>query len=757
MTTRPPARPGERSGPDLATELRHWDDERLADLLATRPDLGTPAPSSITALATRALSRPSVGRALGRLDRPTLTVAEALAVSADAQSPTSASTLSAALGFDTSDAVGTLLDRALACGCPEQLYAVAAVSEAIGTHPLGLGPSLAALDTDPRGWPTTTSAARSVMAGAPPGAERMLAALLWGPPVGTVSADLPPAATWLVQSRILHPLSATQLVLPREVGLALRAGRLARDVPTQPPLAGAEQRAEPTVAAESTRAAEDLLHQIAMLLTHWGSEPPAVLRSGGVGVRELRATAAALEVPTAQVALVVETAGMLGLIGHHHTDGGSRWAPTTTAQDWAAEPLADRWVQVVQEWLASPRTPWLVGTRTDKGTLRSALDPDLQRSWAPELRARLLGALAAWDPGEAPDAGALVEYLRWHSPRAAPPADTVTAMLGEFAGVGLLGAGALSASGRALAAGAGPAELQATFSADLPDEVSEFFIQGDLTGIVPGRPSADLAALLADVAEIEGRGAATTVRFTTESIRRALDAGGQAQEVLDRLRQYSVTGVPQPLEYLITDTARTHGRIRVARAGAVLHGSEDGALTALVSDPRLAHLRLRLIAPTVLLAGVEATEVLEALRHTGHSAALEGPDGQLITLATRTARAARPMPPPAVATSLTQDPAARQELVAQMRAGEDRARTLRAQNPGGADDPVHALETLRAAAGSGTSVDLVLAGVNGQPETRLVRPLSVAGGRVRVLDVDREAEITIAPHRIASVRVRQGG
>ncbi|WP_425552445.1 hypothetical protein, partial [Isoptericola halotolerans] len=53
------------------------EDELLA-LLAARPDLGTPAPSTLRSLAARAASRTSLDRALGHLDAGTLQVLEAL-------------------------------------------------------------------------------------------------------------------------------------------------------------------------------------------------------------------------------------------------------------------------------------------------------------------------------------------------------------------------------------------------------------------------------------------------------------------------------------------------------------------------------------------------------------------------------------------------------------------------------------------------------------------------------------------------------
>ena len=64
----------------LADALREWDDADLIELLRARPDLISPVPTDVAALAARAGSVPSVSRILDRLDRFALGVVEALAV-----------------------------------------------------------------------------------------------------------------------------------------------------------------------------------------------------------------------------------------------------------------------------------------------------------------------------------------------------------------------------------------------------------------------------------------------------------------------------------------------------------------------------------------------------------------------------------------------------------------------------------------------------------------------------------------------------
>src|SRR5690606_28030611 len=136
----------------------------------------------------------------------------------------------------------------------------------------------------------------------------------------------------------------------------------------------------------------------------------------------------------------------------------------------------------------------------------------------------------------------------------------------------------------------------------------------DLTAVVPGRPTAELAALLELASDVESRGAALTVRFGPESVRRALDTGLEAGALLERLREVSLTPLPQALEYLVTDTARRHGRLRVGGAAGYVRLPDEATTQALLADPRLAGLGLREVAPTVLVSAAGPAELLEALR-----------------------------------------------------------------------------------------------------------------------------------------------
>lgn len=764
-----PRTPGRRSATteQLATALAARTDAEIADLLAARPDLAGPVPPSLTAMAARASSRPSVERALALLDATELAVAEAAVALAPVRRPTTAA-LTRATGLPAQAAHARLHELGLLV----KDLPVAALTEALGPHPAGLGPDLGELDAllGPAEAPTTRAALRTAMAGAPESAVRTLEAMTWGPPVGT-AATLPEGAAWLVARGVLRALSPTQVVLPREVALAARGGLTHPVPPAAPDLADARRVPPPVVAAEGARAAEEVVRLVVALLQAWQHSPATVLRTGGVGVREVRRTAAALEVGEGDVALLAELAGMAGLLTQ---DGDEQvaWAPARTAADFLEDTVTERWAALAAAWLDSARTPWLVGTRSEQGTLRAVLEPTLERGWAAGLRTRVLAALASLPAGTAPTAAQVRALLAWERPRATAPEPTVAAVLAEAERIGLTGAGALTAAGRALLDGAPADDVAAALEEALPEAVGELLVQGDLTAVVPGRPVPELADLLGLCASVESRGSALTVRFTAESLRHALDTGYGADELLAGLAGYSRTPLPQPLEYLVRDTARRHGQVRVGAAGAYLRVDDAGAVAGLLGDPALRALRLRTIAPTVLVSPVHPGDVLDVLREAGLAPVLEGSDGAVVLdlgpggtgaprRGGRSGRGTRrtaglPTYPGAAPTTYLRrtPPTELGPVVARMRAGEEQARRDAVRHAGDAPpatDPVHALAVLREAARAGTPVEMVVVGALGKPERRRVQPVSVDGGRVRATDLERDTELTVAVHRISAV------
>ena len=91
----------------------------------------------------------------------------------------------------------------------------------------------------------------------------------------------------------------------------------------------------------------------------------------------------------------------------------------------------------------------------------------------------------------------------------------------------------------------------------------------------------------------------------------------------------SRTPVPQPLTYLVDDTARTYGTVRVGHAEAFLRADDEAALSELLAHPQAASLGLRRIAPTVVISTTPLDVLLPRLRELGAAPVVEAPDGSL--------------------------------------------------------------------------------------------------------------------------------
>ncbi|MFJ7414514.1 helicase-associated domain-containing protein [Streptomyces sp. NPDC098077] len=134
-------------------------------------------------------------------------------------------------------------------------------------------------------------------------------------------------------------------------------------------------------------------------------------------------------------------------------------------------------------------------------------------------------------------------------------------------------------------------------------------------------------------------------------MRRALDTGRTADAIAADLGAVAVGTLPQPLSYLINDSARTHGRVRIAPAACVIHGEEAALLAELVTHRKLAALGLRVLAPTVLVSRTPLDKTLAALRAAGYAPVAERADGTVRVEKTRRRRAAAPVPVPHSQTS----------------------------------------------------------------------------------------------------------
>ncbi|WP_346138695.1 helicase C-terminal domain-containing protein [Streptomyces coeruleofuscus] len=836
----------------LAEALRGRDDVSLGALLRSRPDLITPVPTDLTQLATRAGTRASVVRALERLDRFTLQTAEALAVAAD---PATYDALLGLMAGDDADpavvqalphALGVLREQALVWGGDDRLRLVRTARELLAPSPqhpspTGLGPTVqeATAGMSPgriqeivtaAGLPSTHDSVSAVtsltglftnrrrmaalLAEAPADSLDVLERLVWGPPYGQVTADPAPRLRWLLDRGLLLPTAPGTVVLPREVALHLRRG-LAHQTPEPvPPAVEAAAVHHPQV-VDSTAAGQayTALATVEELLKDWDEGGPAVLRAGGLSVRDLKRTAVALDVPEPVAAFWVELAYAAGLIAPDG-EADERYAATPAYDEWLELPAPERWSRLVTAWLPATRTPGLVGGRDAKDRTLSALGPGLDRSAAPEVRHRVLALLAGLPEGTAPAAESVLARLRWERPlRGAvgvPPRERSRAWgreddprsrlaewaLSEAEMLGVTGRGALSAHGRALlgapaapaksleaeSSGPGdklpvhhrptqvptlsPAEQDVASAAAarlltplLPEPLDHVLLQADLTAVAPGplrRPLADMLGVLADV---ESKGGATVYRFTPGSVRRALDAGQSASDLHAFLAAHSRTPVPQPLTYLIDDVARRHGHLRVGAASAYVRCDDDAVLNEIIADKRAAGLGLRRLAPTVLAAQTDPAGLLEGLRAMGFAPAAESAEGDvLITRAHAHRTPPRTAPEPVPEGPPVPDDTLLAAALRAIRAGDLASTTPR--KPGTAPEvsgelprtgSAETLATVQAAVLTGEALWIGYVNAEGAASQRVIAPIRVEGGFVTAYDHTADEVRTYPLHRITGV------
>ena len=521
------------------------------------------------------------------------------------------------------------------------------------------------------------------------------------------------------------------------------------------------------VADQCARAAEELVRLTSALLAEWGREGAPILRSGGVGARALARTAQALDLAPAATATLIELTASAGLLGLDAE--GEAWVPARPAADWARAELPERWARLAAAWAGSARTPWLVGTRSDDGSLRPVLGDDVEAPWARRLRRRILMLLETLPEGASATPTWVRAALTHARPRRPVPAGAVTAVLAEAELLGATGGGSLTRPGRVLALSLTRASdeppartqadaalleaLEAALARDLPTPVETLLVQSDLTAVVPGRPAPVLAELLERAGAVESRGGALTVRFTAESVRGALDAGLSADELVEALERFTPGPLPSALTVLIDDVARRHGAVRVRGVSSLLRAPDPAVAAGLIANARLRDLELAEAAPGVLASTAPPGRVLRKLREAGLAPVLEDASGRLL-LAPGAADGARRGAPPESHRPGTGGPVRRRRPTAgdlaahvgRMRAGEKE----RAGAPA-ATDPVHVLALLRQARAARTRLRLRLAAGDGGVQERTVRVLAVESGRARLADLDRETELTAALHRIVSV------
>ena len=605
--------------------LRSVDDAALLNLFTARPDLVTPVPPDIASLAVRACSAPSLARAIDSLNYWQFQVLEA---AASLNEPFSEKNVISLTEKEAKGALEHLVTIGLIYPSDDGLRLPTQLRDVIGTEPAGLGPaSLAKLKL-------------SELDDAPIDAKKVLERLVWGPPRGSVGdiKNPGPGVNWLLDKKFLVPLDQRTVVLPREVAIALRGGKIHKErFIKQPELKGA-RRDDRQVNLAAIANVSTVLRWVEELLNFWADEPADALRAGGLGVRDLKIVSTHLGVDESCTAFVAELAYLASLISF---DADDRILPSNKFDIWLMQTPADRWQMLASQWLITSRVSGLVGRVEAKNV--AALGPELDRVNAARVRALTLELLRE-NQGIAPDWNSFKEVLSWRAPvrrNSSLQEELAEWTLREAEWLGITGQGAISKFGDQFLSG----DDLSSINEDLPKTVDHILIQSDNTAIAPGPLEHEISQALAMMAEIESRGGATVYRFTESTIRRALDHGKTGDEIKTFLVKTSKTPMPQPLEYLIADVAKKHGKLRVGNTSSFIRCEDTALISQIMNDKKLEILALRRIAPEVVICDMDATDAMRVFRECGYLPAGESANGMILTGPKTNRALTKPRPP----------------------------------------------------------------------------------------------------------------
>jgi hypothetical protein len=315
--------------------------------------------------------------------------------------------------------------------------------------------------------------------------------------------------------------------------------------------------------------------------------------------------------------------------------------------------------------------------------------------------------------------------------------------LREAEWLGITGGNALSAFGAKFIKD----EENLGINTALPKPVEHILVQADNTAIAPGPLTIEVARILSTFADIESRGGATVYRFSEPSIRRGLDHGHSGDEIRNFLAKTSKTPIPQPLEYLIADVAKKHGKLRVGYANTYIRCEDQSIISSILSDKKLEHLAFRQIAPQVLISDTESDEAMDELRRAGYFPSGENSQGAVVNLPIQNRSKSRPKPPRIIGELAKPSDQMLVSALRTLRTGERAAK----KRPVGEIPRTTANETmdlLNEYLGKGVSLRIGYADSNGGVSLRIIDPLSISLGTLVARD---HATNAITPFKIARI------
>lgn len=361
---------------------------------------------------------------------------------------------------------------------------------------------------------------------------------------------------------------------------ALPEGSRDAEAPRRAPLT-------PESVAAASEAAFTNAACVADILLQTLEAPLGRIGTGSLGATERRRLVDAGAVSTpAEADLLVGLAADVGLLGANDR----AWLVSSAGREWLRLPTLERWSRTA-------------------GALRDALP----------------GAYRDADGGWIP-----TEQWAQATPFDADAADRATLWIRRLVRWGLLdAAGHVTPWAEPLSHGG---EIDTSALRELlPPEVDRVYLQNDLTAIAPGPLAPHLDVRLRTMAARESRAQASSYRFSAATIGAAITAGETAESLREFLTSISLTGLPQPLAYVIERTSAEHGRVRVATEPETqltrVRTDDETLLRSMEVDQSLRSIALNRTDDDELISHVSADVVFWALTDAHYPAVAVDAEG----------------------------------------------------------------------------------------------------------------------------------
>ena len=479
------------------------------------------------------------------------------------------------------------------------------------------------------------------------------------------------------------------------LGLPSRQELVTEQAPTPlAPVSQVDARFTDTVSAERAFGTTTAIVELVAELQH---ESGRALARGGIARPGHNPLAAAQGGDIDDVVVLLEIAARAGLAALE----AGRWMPTAVSAPWLLDTSGDRWAALANAWLE--RLP------TD---IRAILGRSAHATWGERLD----------------------DYAGWLYPAGGDwMRERVRVYTRDAELLGITAHNEPSTPGVALLAD-GPAAAATSMAALFPPEVDKVYLQPDLSVVSPGPLEPALDSRLRAMADVEARAIASTYRISTASLYRAMATGESESTIREFLTGISLTGIPQPLSYLITEAAQRYGLVRVGVVDgdrAYVRSTDDTLLRTLLVDHGISALGLTR-AGDRLLSRFDRDVVFWTLAEARYPVAAENADREVVVLTRKhAARAAT------ASTDSTSSLIERLRLGSSSDSDETDKAWLSRQLDVAIRNKVGLTVTVRMP--DGTDVDYQL------------EPASVGGGRLRARDRKSDIERTLPLTSIVSV------